>query len=234
MRRIFLYVVPTMSLLLGASVSSGQEYQQKLKAVSEFLMSHDEEADLARSAAPPTVTADATIWVFTTAGYETHASGTNGFHCLVQRGWSSPFAVEDVFFDPRLLAPICFNKEAARTSMVEYFRRTELVLEGHSRRDVARQVLVEVASGQLPLPHRAAVAYMMSPRQWIGTEVGRWMPHVMVYGPHLSQEDLGAHEIDSGMPLVFEHNGGPLATVVIPVPRWSTGEWAVPARQNGS
>ena len=213
--------------LLGTLAADAQEYPQRLGDIADFLLPEERETALAKSAVPAHLSDGAAIWLLTPTGYQQSASGSNGFQCLVQRGWSSPFVIEDVFFDPRLVAPICFNEEAAKTAMVEYFRRTELVLQGMAREEVAKQVLAEMGGGTIPLPSRTAVAYMLSPQQWIGSQVERWMPHVMVYGPQLRQGDIGANGLDSGMPLVFEHNGGPMATIVIPVPRWSDGTPAI-------
>lgn len=63
---------------------------------------------------PPALSADATILVLTTHGYDVAAKGTNGFTCMVERSWTAPFDQVD-FGSPKLRAPVCYNAQAVRT-----------------------------------------------------------------------------------------------------------------------
>ena len=49
------------------------------------------EIALARSAAPPSISRDATVMILGNHGYETAVEGKNGFVCVVERGWMNPF-----------------------------------------------------------------------------------------------------------------------------------------------
>ena len=58
---------------------------------------------------------------------------------------------------------------------------------------------------------------MMSAGQMLGTRVGHYRPHVMLYVPYATNEDLGDNSFESGHPIMFEHEGGVFATVIVPV-----------------
>ena len=53
--------------------------------------SRDDEISLARSAAPPSISADAEVLVLGSRGYEVAAKGGNGFVCFVERSWTAGF-----------------------------------------------------------------------------------------------------------------------------------------------
>ena len=48
------------------------------------------EIALARTAAPDSISRDATVLVLAKHGYETAVEGNNGFVCAVERGWTGP------------------------------------------------------------------------------------------------------------------------------------------------
>ena len=218
--------------LLSASAGVGQE-RESARPVEEYLLPESEEVALALSAGPPSVTGDAGVMVLRPDGYQWVRESSNGFTCLVQRGWSSPLVpeVNPDFFLPRLLAPICFNPSATRTIMVEYLRRTELALAGKTAEEMRSILLEEIGSGALVPPIVPAIAYMLSPAQWIGTPVGRWHPHVMLYLPFADATTVGTHAIESGLPLPFDYMGGPFAAFVLEVKHWAEDPDLSPAQR---
>ena len=125
-------------VVLGAS---WQAHAQKAKMpypskapLDQYLMGdRNAEIAMARSAAPVTISRDAEVWVLGRHGYETAVNGKNGFVCVVERSWMSPFDAPE-FWNPKLRGPICFNPPAARTILPLTFKRTELVLAGQSSR----------------------------------------------------------------------------------------------------
>jgi hypothetical protein len=74
--------------------------------------SASEEVELSRSAAPTSISGDASVLTLGDHGYETARKGKNGFVCLVQRSWAAGFDDTD-FWNPKLRALICFNPAAA-------------------------------------------------------------------------------------------------------------------------
>ena len=109
-----------------------------------------DEIALARSAAPPSISADAEVLVLGKHGYATAVRGTNGFVCFVERSWTAGF--DDAgFWNPRIRAPNCFNPPAVRSVLPQYLKRTEWVLAG-----IGKAQMIESGSrrrGQPPL-HR--------------------------------------------------------------------------------
>jgi hypothetical protein len=74
------------------------------------------EIALARTAAPTSISGDASVLVLGNHGYETAVKGKNGFVCLVWRSWAGPGGFDDAdFWSPKFRAPICFNPAGART-----------------------------------------------------------------------------------------------------------------------
>jgi len=152
------------------------------------------EITLARSAAPPDVTARATVLVLGDTGYVTAVAGSNGVTCFVAR--SQPQSVE----------PQCFDAEASRTILQMELRRAALGQQGKSRDEIERDIASGFVDGRFRLPERPAVSYMMSAGQDLyndeGRHVGRWHPHLMIYFPYLTAEAIG-------------HTGPDLRTVVV-------------------
>jgi hypothetical protein len=82
--------------------------------IDQYLIGdRNDEIAMARSAAPEAIAGDAKVLVLARHGYETAIKGKNGFVCLVERSWMSPFDSPE-FWNPKLRGPICFNPPAAR------------------------------------------------------------------------------------------------------------------------
>jgi hypothetical protein len=54
-------------------------------------MERNAEILLARSAAPDSISSDATVLILGRQGYETAVEGRNGWVCMVGRGWMGMF-----------------------------------------------------------------------------------------------------------------------------------------------
>ncbi len=85
-----------------------------------------------------------TILALKPQGYETAVNGTNGFTCLVERGWMSPFDSPN-FWNPKLRGPVCYNPAASKSILVYTLRRTKLALAGHTREQMLDEVRAAVA-----------------------------------------------------------------------------------------
>ena len=62
-----------------------------MAAIGQYLMDKNAEIQLARSAAPDSISRDATILILGRQGYKTAVEGKNGFVCIVDRGWMAAF-----------------------------------------------------------------------------------------------------------------------------------------------
>jgi len=184
-----------------------------------------EEIAFARTAAPPSISADAEVLVLGSRGYETAVAGKNGFVCFVERAWAGGF--EDTeFWNPRSRAPNCFNPPAVRTQLVQYRQRTEWVLAGLSKEQIIEKTRAAFADHTFKSPEPGAFSFMLSKNGYLHDEAGGpWYPHVMLFVPH-GQAAVWAAGLD-GSPVLGQEGSDLESTVLfIPVPRWSDGTLA--------
>lgn len=167
------------------------------------------EIALARSAGPISISRDATIWAIREGRYRIVVRGSNGNHCFVARTWGES------------LEPVCYDPEGARTILPLEIRRFELRRQGLSPDEVDRAVENAIGRGDLAMPDRPAMSYMMSSAQRLiddnGSSAGNWKPHLMLYWPYVTLEQLGATGGPTGELMVVDP-GRPTAYVVIVVP----------------
>ena len=191
--------------------------KDELAALVEYLPESEEaEVLLAQSAAPSHVSADAEVLVLTSDGYSIARQGTNGFVCLVERSWAGSFRYVGAFWDPQIRAPICYNRHAANYVLPLYILRTKLALAGKDRAQIKTALDEAVSSGDLKAPPGTAMSYMMSGGQYLHPDIGRWLPHLMIWIPYTEQSDWGGNRLAGADPVVFRNPGGPFAMVVIP------------------
>src|SRR5262245_27272516 len=181
-----------------------------------------DEIALARSAAPPSISADAEVLVLGKHGYETAARGTNGFVCFVERSWSAGFDDAE-FWNPKLRAPNCFNPPAVRSVLPQYLKRTEWVLAGISKAQMVEKARAALASSSFTAPEAGSLSFMLSKQGYLSdAAAGPWQPHVMFFVAHGQATVWGAGLEASP---VLGADGSPVEPTVlfIPVRRWSDG-----------
>lgn len=190
-------------------------HAQGMAPVQQYRMDRAVEIALAKSAAPAAISDSADVLVMGSTAYETAVKGTNGFVCVVERGWATDFGSPD-FFNPKVRSPFCYNALGARSVLSDYLARTRQVLAGMT------EAKMEAARPPLKLEN-GSMAYMFSKEGYLGDDVkGPWHPHVMVFMPHMSASSLGANAQYSQTVV----NDGPRSRVtvfVIPVQKWSDG-----------
>jgi hypothetical protein len=76
---------------VGQAQDSKTSYPSMAPLDQYLIPDRNAEIALARSAAPPSISKDATVMVLGMHGYETAVEGKNGFVCLVERAWMDPF-----------------------------------------------------------------------------------------------------------------------------------------------
>jgi hypothetical protein len=188
--------------------------------VAQYAMaSRDEEIALARSAAPPSISADADILVLGAHGYDMAMKGTNGFVCLVLRSWTAGIS-DPVFWNPTVRGPACLNPAAARTVLPHLLERANWVLSGVSKAEMAKRIEAALAAHSFVLPETGAMSYMMSKQQQLSG--GHWHPHLMFYIANTSDAAWGANF--KGSP-VFSglDDPSPVTIFLVPVTKWSDG-----------
>lgn len=221
------------ALVLATAVSLagvGQAQEPKslyphMAPMAEYLMSdQNAEIALARSAAPASISRDATIVVLKQHGYETAVTGQNGFVCIVERSWMSPFDWPE-FWNPKMRGPICFNPPAVRSILPYTYKRTEMILAGLSKTQIIDRLKQAIGRQDVPALEPGAMCYMMSRDANLGDSNGHWHPHLMFYGPRSDGADWGADVPGSPVMLnpQFQSSPEPLATYMVAVDRWSDG-----------
>jgi len=191
--------------------------------VAQYLIEdRNAEIALARTAAPKSISDDASVMVLGQHGYETAVKGKNGFVCIVERAWMSPFDHPE-FWNPKNRSPICYNPAAARSILPYTLNRTELVLAGLSNPQMLERIKAAVANNALPTPEPGAMSYMMSKESYLNDQVGHWFPHLMFHLPKTDGADWGANFDSSPVVLDPRLVPEPETTFFVPVGRWSDG-----------
>jgi hypothetical protein len=150
------------------------------------------EVELARSAAPASISREAEVLVLERDGYTTAVKGKNGFVCLVERSWGK--STDDAeFWNPKIRAPHCLNPPAAKTYLPIYLKKTKLVLSAKSKAQIAEALESAWDSNELPKLEPNAMCYMMSKDQYLQDDGGHWHPHMMWYVPGDAEKSWGAN-----------------------------------------
>src|SRR5580704_15923774 len=121
----------------GRAADTRTPYPSMAPLDQYLIADQNAEIALARTAAPSSISRDAKVMVLGSHGYETAVEGKNGFVCVVERAWMSPFESPE-FWNPKNRSPICLNPPAARTVLPITLRRTKLVLAGKSKMKSSR------------------------------------------------------------------------------------------------
>ncbi len=215
--------------VLAVTGAHGQEETAtpyaRMAPLEQYLMARDAEIAMARSAAPESISKDATILVLERDGYKTAASkggsGGSGFVCMVQRSWTAG-SDDPEFWNPKLRAPICLNPPAARTVLPLVIKKTEWILAGRSKSQMFDSVSVAYRKKELPDVEAGAMCYMMSRQGYLSDRVGAWHPHLMFFVPHTEPGAWGADL--PGSPLMGSKDSEARMTVfMIKVNEWSDG-----------
>jgi hypothetical protein len=216
-RATLLYLV----LSVAAWVARVHGQTPKYPAIEEYLMPQADEIALAKTAAPSQISEHATIKVFTKSGFEVAQQGDNGYICMVMRGFSapmySPAQFRNLVYDATVRAPICFMPVAVQQVLPYYELRTKLALQGKSPDEISQGVAVGYVKGELPKRDQVSFAYMWSARQNLGSGIGHWHPHMMVFAPYYDNSMVGGNPFGSPLPQLSDDAGTPFSVVVIPV-----------------
>lgn len=163
-----------------------------------------EEITLALAALPESMRAQATVFVLRAKGYEKAREGTSGVHCLVER--SRPDTQE----------PICWDREGSEAIMPRVLHEGAWRAVGVAEDEIKKRVAEGFESGKYRAPRRGGVSYMMSAENWVhnGQRVVRYAPHVMMYAPYVTNQDIGSTGRDPNAPWVL-NEGSPHAYIIV-------------------
>ena len=216
---------PALGLAGVGQAQDSKTPYPRMAPIAQYLMPESAEIALARSAAPASISGDATIAVLKEHGYETAVKGKNGFVCIVERSWMSPFGWRE-FWNPKMRGAVCFNAAAARTVLPFTYKRTEMILAGLPNDKIIERLKQMVARKEVPAVEAGAMCYMMSRNMYLGDTPGHWHPHLMFYGPQSDDGDMG-NDLP-GSPVLLNpqfQNRSPesMAVYMVIVEQWSDG-----------
>ncbi|HXL98447.1 MAG TPA: hypothetical protein VN932_00845 [Rhizomicrobium sp.] len=211
------------AMLLCAATAQAASYPA-MAPVDQYMMGRDDEIALAKSAAPPSISGNATILVLTPHGYDTAVKGSNGFVCAVERSWMSNYDFPQ-FWNPHMRGPLCYNPPAVRSILPYTIKRTELVLAGRSKAEMSAAIADGIAKHTLPPLEAGALTFMQSKQQFLNDNAHNWMPHLMFYFPRAAAADWGADLPGSPTMLnpQFQESPEAISVIMVPAPTWSDG-----------
>jgi hypothetical protein len=205
----------------AAAIPSAATPYAEMAPVDQYLMT-DQAAEiaLARTAAPESISRDAEVLVLGRHGFETAVKGTNGFVCIVGRGWTS--AADADYWNPKVRVPMCANAAAARSYLLRMTKETEWGLAGRTQAQMTESITAAIAKKELPSMEPGAMCYMMGKEGYGGDSAPHWPSHLMFFYSDTDPATWGANL--PGSPVIavadpVEH----LTQFVIPVQRWSDG-----------
>jgi hypothetical protein len=189
--------------------------------LDQYMMDNDAEIALARSAGPKSIGDSADVMVLGRDGYTTAAKGTNGFVCIVERGWGASTTFSE-FWSPKIHGAICFNASAARSFLPIYLMKTKLVLAGTPRADIPRAIAAAFDKKELPVLEPGSMCYMLAKGQYLNDGAKNWHPHVMVYVSGDAGKSWGAN-LD-GSPVIADSDPEERVTIMMVwASQWSDG-----------
>src|SRR6516164_3402218 len=187
-------MAPVLAMSIGFLVPNAAAQSDpypKMAPVDQYLMEKNAEIQLAGSAAPDSISRDATILVLGRQGYETAVEGKNRFVCMVERSWMAGFDWPE-FWNPKVRAADCLNPQAARSILPIAFLRSRMVMAGRSKAEILSAIKEAFEKKQLPDLESGAMDYMMSKSAYLTDQGAHNMPHLMFYTRVTDGKDWGA------------------------------------------
>jgi hypothetical protein len=101
------------------------------------------------------------------------------------------------FWNPKVRAADCLNPPAARSVLPYAFKRTELLLAGHSKLEVIAAIKSAIDKKELPALEPGTVSYMMSKGSYLTDYGGHNGPHLMFFHSNEDGAAWGANLANS-------------------------------------
>ena len=192
---------------IAMSASGAAQSTQATASQTPPLMDRQKEMALALSACPESAADKAAVYVLEKSGYVKVRDSQNGFTAIVQH---SQLTTQE---------PQCMDAEGTRTFLPRYLKVAELRAQGKSREEIERFVADAFAKGVFQPPAKPGVDYMLSTENLVPDGKGgivHFPPHVMFYGPYLTNADVGSDGNLAG-PAFVAGEGSPHALIIVPI-----------------
>lgn len=181
---------------------------QTLQPSYDFSLPRGEKVKLAKSAAPPEVSNNATVYALERGGYVKVQDGTNGFSCFVDR--QTPLNQE----------PTCFDVEGSASTLPTRLFAEEQRGKGKSEDEIKAAIAEGYKSGKFHAPGKPGIVYMMSDQGYIYVEsikkIVHLPAHLMFYAPYATEKDLGSPQPAINMPRLIRAGEPDAVMIVIP------------------
>ena len=195
----------SVGVLLGGGLA-GLAQTDVPKPVYDFSLPREQKIKLAESAAPPEISAHATLYLLEQSGYVRIRDGTNGFSCFVDR--QTPLNQE----------PTCFDAEGASTTLPTRLYVEEQRAKGKSEEQIKAEIDAGYKSGKFKAPAKPGVVYMLSEDIYLlvpGTSrMVHVPPHLMFYAPYATEKDIGSPPAAVNLPRLIRA-GQPDAYIIV-------------------
>ncbi len=185
-----LVLLISIGSLVPKAAAQSDKYP-KMAPVDQYLMERNAEILLARSAAPDSISSDATVLILGRQGYETAVRGKNGFVCMVERSWMAQFDSPE-FWNPKIRGAECLNRQAARSIVPIADLRTRMVMAGHSKAEIVSALKAAFANKKLPNLDDGNMVFMMSKSAYLYDEGDHNGPHLMFFTALKDGKNWGA------------------------------------------
>jgi hypothetical protein len=220
--RIIVFGFFVLGVAWHARAQDAKPLYPSMAPLDQYLMERNAEIALARSAAPDSISRDAEVLVLGRHGYETAVKGTNGFICLVERAWNSPFESPE-FWNPKNRSANCYNPPAAKSILPLIVKRTEMVLAGVPK-DQIPDGLKAFGKKEVPALEPGAMCIMMSKGSYLTDAGSHNMSHLMFYVPAGTAwgQDVPVSQVITGEKLIVGAPQ-PVTLYLVPLRKWSDG-----------
>ena len=178
----------TVSLFGVGRLASSQSTETTIEQMPTKL-----ETQFALSALPPALRDQATVYLLDPKkGYQLSRRGRSGVTCLVERtAWELADLRDDIYI------PLCYDAVGTETYLRVIMDAATLRIQGMSAVALKAEIESRWRNKTYKLPEKAGLSYMLAP---VFRTVGppdlkvhtNPMPHVMVYAPNITNEDIGA------------------------------------------
>ncbi len=156
-------------------------------------MPKDLEARFALSALPAALRKDATVYLLDPGkGYVLSRQGTSGLACLVERTvWEWAEHRDDVFI------PLCYDAAGTASYLKVIMDTAAMRAQGMDAPALKTEIEGRYKSGTYAAPKKPGLSYMVAPvMRALGPPDMKMhtmsMPHLMIYAPGATNEDIGA------------------------------------------
>lgn len=219
-------LIASMLLFHGFARAQGQPLEPaQTPTTMSNLLSQANEVELALSAGPEHLRAEATVYVFGDGGYLRVKAGNNGVSCLVNR--------DGMQSGDQTFRPTCWDAEGSATILPVMLRVGELLARRKSADEVKRDIDAGFSEGRYASPHKAGIAYMLQGDVQIDPKTQAissrsFPPHYMIYAPGVSNADIGisreALKDRFDLPFVYSgYSGGTRTGYIIVLAKEASG-----------